>query len=393
MSKLTVGLIVIILIVVAIVVMVMYWTSPITGAAASFFVLIREGKPQEAYQATTREFQASTSEQSFMAFLKSSTIGDYESATWSSRSVSGNTGELQGSIRTRSGGVIPLKVTLVHESGAWRIHALERTPAGLVAETAAPGMPAENELTALTNTSVVMLARAVTANNFAEFHQGISQMWRDQATAEELRSAYLPLIDQKFDFAPIEGKTPEFTEKPVIDDKGRLILKGRYPLQPAAANFTLKFIYEKPHWKLLGLYFSREGAPISATSPSPASEMPSDGEVEAITNGSMMLLATALSQDDFSAFYDAISKLWQGQTTKEKLRDQFKVFLEKKISLTLIQGTAPVFTDKPVLDDNRLLILAGQYPTKPYRVEFRLKFIREQAQWRLVGINVTTAAQ
>jgi hypothetical protein len=393
MNKWIVILIAVVFVVAAIVVLVFYWTSPLTDAADRFFVNIREGRAKAAYQSTTREFQAATSEQSFVDFLKTSTIGDYDSATWSSRSVSGNTGELEGSIRTRSGGVIPLKVILVSESGEWRIHALEKTPAGLVADAAAPGIPAENELVTLANSSVLQLARAVNANDFAEFFGSISQLWRDQTTAEALRDAFRPLIDQKIDLTAIAGKAPEFTEKPMIDDQGRLVLKGRYPLPPTTTNFTLKFISEKSQWKLIGVYVSPGEGATPEASASVVSEMPADSELAALTNSSVMLLATALGRDDFSDFYAAIAKLWQGQTTREQLRDQFKVFVEKKISLTLIEGTNPVFTEKPVVDANRVLILTGYYPTKPYRVEFRLKFIKEEPQWKLVGINVSTASQ
>ncbi len=393
MIKWIVCLIALVLVVAAIVVMVFYWTSPITEAADRFFVSIREGKAQAAYQSTTREFQAATSEQSFMDFLKTSTIGDYDGATWSSRSVSGNTGELEGSIRTRSGGVIPLKVKLVNESGEWRVHALEKTPAGLVADAAAPGIPAEDELATMANSSVLQLARAVNANDFSDFYKSIAQLWRDQTTAEALRDAFRPLVDQKIDLTAIEGKAPEFTEKPMIDDKGRLVLKGRYPLPPTAANFTLKFIFEKSQWKLIGIYVSPGEDSTPEASTSLVSEIPPDSELASLANSSVMLLATALSRDDFSDFCAAIAKLWQGQTTMEKLRDQFKVFMEKKISLTLIEGTAPVFTEKPIVDSNKVLILTGHYPTKPYRVEFRLKFIQEESQWKLVGINVSTASQ
>jgi hypothetical protein len=289
--------------------------------------------------------------------------------------------------------VIPLKVKLVNESGQWRVHALEKAPAGLVANAAAPGIPAEDELATMANSSVLQLARAVNANDFSDFHQSIARLWREQTTAEALRDAFRTLIDQKIDLTAIEGRAPEFTEKPMIDDQGRLVLKGRYPLPPTAATFTLKFIFEKSQWKLMGIYVSPGADPNPEALTSIASEMPADSELSALTSGSVLLLATALSRDDFSDFYAGIARLWQGQTTRDKLRDQFKVFMEKKISLTLIEGTAPVFTEKPVVDSNKVLILTGHYPTKPYRVEFRLKFIQEAFQWKLVGINVSTASQ
>lgn len=325
--------------------------------------------------------------------LKTSTIGDYESASWSSRSVSGNSGELEGSIKTRSGGVIPLKVKLVRESGEWRVHALEKAPAGLMVEEAAPAIPAEGELAAMTSRSVLQLGRALKANDFSEFYGSIARLWRIQTTAEALRDAFRPLADRKVELTAIEGMAPEFTQKAFIDDCDQLVLAGRYPLAPVAVSFNLRFAFDEGQWKLRRLAVLPEdttGTPVT----SPVSmELPSDSELATLANSSLMLLATALSRDDFSDFYAAIARLWQEQTSKEKLREQFRVFTEKKISLNLVEGTLPVFTEKPVVDANKVLILAGHYPTKPYRVEFRLKFISEASQWKLVGINVSTASQ
>lgn len=393
MRKLLGCLVVALLVVGVIVFIVFYWTGDMTRAADRFFVLIRDGNPKEAYKSTTREFQAQTSEENFLTFLKNSTIGDYESASWTSRSVSGNTGDLEGSIKTRGGGVLPIKVKLVKEMGEWRIHALEKAPAGLVSNVATPGIPAENELVAMTNASIMLLARAVNSNDFSDLYKSIAQVWQSQITAEALRDAFKTLIDSKVDLTVIEGKTPDFTEKPVIDDSGRLILKGRYATQPSRIAFTLKFVNEGSLWKLLGISVSAEEASDTSASTVSNVAIPPDDELAGMSNRSMMLLAEAISRDDFSDLYNSISKLWQGQTSKEKLRDQFRVFVEKKISLTLIDGTAPVFTEKPVVDDKGVLAVTGHYPTKPYRIDFRLKFIDEESQWRLVGINVSTAGQ
>ena len=393
MKKWILGLAALVLVVAAIVAMVINWISPITAGADRFFTSIREGNAQAAYRSTTREFQAATSERSFMDMLKTSTIGDYDSATWSSRSISGNTGELEGSIITRRGGVIPLRVRLVNESGEWRVHALERVPAGLMVDAAAPGIPAEGELAAMANRSVLQLARAVKTDDFSEFYGSIARLWRIQTTTEALRDAFKPLADRKNELTAIEGMAPEFTDKAVIDDCDQLVLAGRYRITPVAAVFKLKFAFEEGQWRLRRIsVFPEDTAGLSVSAPVGV-EMPSDSELAALANSSLMLLATALSRDDFSDFYAAVAGLWQGQTTKEKLRDQFRVFTEKKISLALVEGAVPIFTEKPIVDSNRVLLLVGHYATRPYRVEFRLKFVREESQWKLVGIDVSTTSQ
>ncbi len=383
---------------------VFYWTGDVTRAADQMFVLIRDGRAGEAYRSTAREFQAATSEDDFLAFLKNSTLTDYRGAKWYSRSVSGSTGELEGDIQTAGGGVIPIKIKLVKESGAWKVLVIEKAlaglrpktlqmdsvSAGLGADAVTPQIPPPEELAALADDSVMLLGRAVNTGDFSEFHKSISRMWQNQTTGEALLQAFQPLIDQKIDLTQVEGKIPEFTQNPAIDDSGRLILTGRYSLPSGTINFTVKFVSENLRWKLIGMYASPESSSVNPAATAGTGIIPPESELDDMAGRSIKLLASAIQRDDYTDFYASIAKLWQNQTSREKLRDQFRVFVDRKISLDLIEGTAPVFSESPVIDGNRVLLLTGYYPTRPYRVDFKLKFIREGSEWKLIGIDVST---
>jgi hypothetical protein len=250
-----------IVIVAIIVAAVFYFTSDVTRTGDRFFSLIRDGNVTEAYQSTSKEFQAATSEDQFKAFLKISTIGDYESASWTSRSISNNTGELQGSLKTKGGGVVPIKVKLVNENRQWKVLAIEKTPAGIVTDSGAAVVPAEDTLISMANTSNLQLGRAVNADDFGAFYSSISKTWQGQTTPDALKEIFKSFIDQKIDLTILEGKKPEFIEKATIDESGRLILKGFYPLTTAKVNFTLKYIREDQQWKLIGIRVQQEPTP------------------------------------------------------------------------------------------------------------------------------------
>jgi hypothetical protein len=393
MKKVLIGLVVVLVVIGAIILFVFYLTSGLTRSADRFFTLVREGKAKDAYLSASREFQASAPEEDFAAFLKNSTIADYESATWSSRSVANKIGELEGSIKTRAGGVIPVKLRLIKEDGKWKIHAIEKAAAGLVTTSAEPTVPAEDELKAMASRSALLLARAINNKDFSEFYNATAKVWQSQTTPEALKETFIKYIEQNVDLTFVEGHSPEFSEKPSIDESGRLILKGYYPTQPSRLSFTIKFIRQESEWKLIGIHVSLEEAPGSSSSTANKKEIPAEDELVALTNRSMMLLAQAVSGDDFSDFYGSIATLWKQQITKEKLREQMAKFIEKKISLTIIEGVSPVFSEKPFFDKDGLLVINGHYPTKPYRVEFRLDFINEESQWRLLGFNVITRNQ
>ena len=390
MKKVLIGLVIVLVVIGAIILFVFYLTSGLTRSADQFFTLIREGKAKDAYLSASREFQAATPEENFMAFLKSSTIADYESATWSSRSVSNKIGELEGSIKTRAGGIIPVKLRLIKEDGQWKIHAIEKAAAGLVKTSAEPTVPAEDDLKAMTSSAVLLLARAINAKDFTEFYNATAKVWQSQTTPEALKETFIKSAERNADLTAVEGYSPEFSEKPSIDESGRLILKGYYPTRPSRLSFTIKFIRQESEWKLFGIDVFLEETPGSSSSAADKKEIPSEDQLVALTNRSMMLLAQAISRDDFSDFYGSIATVWQQQITKDKLREQMVSFIEKKIPLTIIEGVSPVFSEKPFFDKDGLLIVNGQYPTKPYRVEFRLDFVNEESQWKLLGFNVNT---
>lgn len=393
MKKVLIGLAIVLVVIGAIILFVFTLTSGLTRSADQFFTLIREGKAKDAYLSASREFQASAPEEDFAAFLKNSTIADYESATWSSRSVANKIGELEGSIKTRAGGVIPIKLRLIKEDGKWKIHAIEKAAAGLVTTSAEPTVPAEDELKAMASRSALLLARAINNKDFSEFYNATAKVWQSQTTPEALKETFIKYIEQNVDLTFVEGHSPEFSEKPSIDESGRLILKGYYPTQPSRLSFTIKFIRQESEWKLIGIHVSLEEAPGSSSSTANKKEIPAEDELVALTNRSMMLLAQAVSGDDFSDFYGSIATVWQQQITKEKLQEPLTSFIEKKIPLTIIEGVSPVFSEKPFFDKDGLLVVNGQYPTRPYRVEFRLDFINEESQWKLFGFHVVTRDQ
>jgi hypothetical protein len=393
MKKVLIGLVIVLVVIGAIILFVFYITSGLTRSADQFFTLIREGKAKDAYLSASREFQASAPEENFMAFLKNSTIADYESATWSSRSVANKIGELEGSIKTRAGGIIPVKLRLIKEDGRWKIHAIEKAAAGLVTTSTEPTVPAVDDLKAMTSSSVLLLARAINNKDFSEFYNATSKVWQSQTTPEALKEAFIKYIEQNIDLTFVEGHSPEFTEKPSLDESGRLILKGYYPTQPSRLTFTAKFIRQESEWKLVGLYVSLEEASGSSRAAADKKEIPAEDELVALVNRTMMLLAQAVSRDDFSEFYASIATEWQRQITQDKLREQLVSFIEKKIPLTIIDGVSPVFSEKPYFDKDGLLFVKGQYPTTPYRVEFELYFFNEESQWKLFGFHVASRDQ
>ncbi|MBP7830513.1 MAG: hypothetical protein KA248_11400 [Kiritimatiellae bacterium] len=229
-------------------------TSGLPKAADEFFSLIEQGKIGEAYLATAAEFRAATSEGEFAAFLRDSALGGYASASWSTRSIENNRGQLKGTVTTRDGGQIPLEMDLVKEGDAWKILAVRKAAAGLLPGGASTvEIPPDAELQRLTSEAIAKLADAIQRNDFGDFHGSVSRLWQGQITADELKNIFASFVEQGIDLAPLSGLTPVFSQKPAVDEDGVLLLEGYYPDGENQVFFRLKYIYEHPQWKLLGI--------------------------------------------------------------------------------------------------------------------------------------------
>lgn len=257
------------------------------------------------------------------------------------------------------------------------------------------GVPPKAELRALATNAVLRLGQAIAARDFTQFHAGTAQLWQRQATPEALRQAFQSLIDQGADLSVVRGATPQFTARPSIDGSGRLVLEGFFATQPTRVAFTLKHIREGGEWRLIGISVRLETAPSPPAAASPAvpaapAKIPPEGDLAALTHRSMRLFAAAVARDDFSELYAGLATAWKRQMSAGDLRSSFATFVDKKVPLTVVDTSAPVFTAPAGIDSDGLLRVTGHYPTRPMRVLFTLHFLQEESQWRLAGIEVHT---
>lgn len=234
---------------------VFYATSGMVETADQFFAAVRAQDLPAARALLSEEFRASTDEAELLDYFRSSALGQYQEAHWSSRATSGGRGELEGSITTASGGTIPMHLVFVREQGAWRIYSLQKPPAGLVAEsTSSAGVPPRAQQIGLVRRSMHDFAFALAARDMTGFHHTISGLWQAQITPQQLLAQFHQLVDDELDLRPIDRLTPSIDPEPTIDERGVLIVTGRYKTHPSVLKFEQKYVYEGVTWKLIGFY-------------------------------------------------------------------------------------------------------------------------------------------
>jgi len=230
---------------------VFFFTSGMEKSADAFFNAVKQKDMATARASLSEDVKASTDENGLNEFLSKSAILNFKSASWSNRQISGDRGQLDGSITTESGGVVPLKLTFVKEHGAWKIYSIQKPTAGIQSGESSAMAPAKNEQAALVKQSMHDFLVSLKQKNMSHFYSSISRMWQKQVTTEQMNAAFSSIIKSGADWSAVDALAPELSPILKIDEDGVLTLSGQYPTNPAL-RFEMKYVYEGVNWKLIG---------------------------------------------------------------------------------------------------------------------------------------------
>ncbi len=235
---------------------IFYATSGLTKIADDFLLLLQRGQVEQAYQTTSMEFQKGTSLEQLELFVSDMSLTSYQSATWNSRSMSlyPSTAEIGGTLVFGGvrGSAVPATVSFTKEDGIWKI--VDLNIQGGMKSQADVAIPNGSELKALVKQTMNNFASAAKKGDFTDFYQSISTLWKTQTTAEELKIAFAPVVNDKMLLSAFKNDSPVISANPSLDENRSLVIDGYYPLSDGAVVlFTQKYTFEFPSWKLLGL--------------------------------------------------------------------------------------------------------------------------------------------
>jgi hypothetical protein len=244
-------------------------------------------------------------------------------------------------------------------------------------------MPADKELKTLVFDSLFAFNQAVQKKDFTQFHkERLASPFRQQFPLEKFTAAFQVFIDKGYDISNIAKSEPIFDSPPAIESDGLLIIKGQYPTRPNKVTFKLSYLQEGSAWKLMGI--NVQAIPFVENT----GKVPSEKELKALALDSLLSFNDAIQTKSFEKFHNKIAKLWQKEVTPDKLLQIFQAFIDKEVDISSIAKLTPIFAKVPAVNDDGLLVLQGSYPTKPSKVTFELKYVYEDENWKLAGINV-----
>lgn len=122
-------------------------------------------------------------------------------------------------------------------------------------------------------------------------------------------------------------------------------------------------------------------------------ELPSEPQLQELARETMLDFSQAIQDEDFSDFYDKLSKAWQKETSPEDLKKGFSVFIDKKTDFSQIKNLEADMKGTPIIKRElgyKMLNMSGTYDTSPLPTKFDVKYIPEGTTWKLSYIRVST---
>jgi hypothetical protein len=120
-------------------------------------------------------------------------------------------------------------------------------------------------------------------------------------------------------------------------------------------------------------------------------EVPSDDEAQEMAKTTLLEFNKGIQKEDFTDFYDTISRTWKKEITPQKFNEAFAEFIDKGVDLSDISAEEADFSPRPSVAKEQgydMLTLAGEYDTSPSKTKFELKYIPQGKEWKLSRIRV-----
>ena len=122
--------------------------------------------------------------------------------------------------------------------------------------------------------------------------------------------------------------------------------------------------------------------------PAHAIQIPSDDEQDVLIRTTLMTFNDANMTGNYAILLAKASRQFQSQITAEKLATAFEPFRTNELFFESVVTEDYDSLEKPTIDGEGALVLAGVFKTDDMQVKYRLRFVQNGKLWKLLGINV-----
>lgn len=122
--------------------------------------------------------------------------------------------------------------------------------------------------------------------------------------------------------------------------------------------------------------------------PAYAVDMPSEDDQDVLVRSTLMTFNDANMTGNYTVFIAKASKQFQSQIAPEKLTASLESFRVNHLFFESVVTEDYSSTEKPTIDAEGGLNLAGVFKTDDMEVKYKLRFIQNDNVWKLLGFNV-----
>ena len=244
-------------------------TNNPVSAMNDLFALFGKQHYKEAYRSVSYPLQMELSAAGFEAIARDLNLSDFLTCTWTPETNTGKEATLKGEFVSKSNQTMELQATLIKEAGIWKLYAMftpsPKDPSKLVDLFSRFGhglgyndaftrqLPDDKQARALVTETMLKFNECLHKRNFDSFYDNTSTLWQSQTTPEQVNRAFKPFLDANINLDFVKDMKVIFDEPPRFNSEGYLLIKGYYPSQPNRVIFDIKYVFELPKWKLLGV--------------------------------------------------------------------------------------------------------------------------------------------
>jgi hypothetical protein len=128
---------------------------------------------------------------------------------------------------------------------------------------------------------------------------------------------------------------------------------------------------------------------LGFTPPSWAAKLPSVEQQDLLVRSALMTFNDANATGNYSVLFAKASKQFQSSLSTDKLSEAFKTYRDQNLNLEKTIITADLLESKAAeIDDDGVLHLVGSLKDDQTSLRYDLKFIQNNAVWKLLGIDI-----
>ncbi len=127
---------------------------------------------------------------------------------------------------------------------------------------------------------------------------------------------------------------------------------------------------------------------LLAATPAWCARIPSDNEQEILIRTTLMTFNDANLTGNYTVLHAKASREFQAQLTVDDLARAFQKYRDLAVNIESIVADDIASSEDATIDKSGILSLVGAFKDDEKRVRYKLRFVQNKGDWKLLAIDV-----